>query len=61
MMEWILIICTAGWGMCGTTYLYGKFETQEQCLTSLEQMYWPEPEAIKYAVCIPEKKETTND
>ena len=53
---WVLLVCTPGWGMCGTIYEH-RYETEKQCYTALESVYkHTERDSIKYAVCQPVKQ-----
>lgn len=65
MSEWILVICTQAWGLCGH-YREVAYDTEAQCYRAMDELYKRHGAAhFKYVVCEPVKnrktKEPTND
>jgi hypothetical protein len=60
-MIWILTICTAAWGICGTVKEL-EYPTEEQCYKSMEAMYRQQGrESFKYITCSPKLKGGKHD
>ena len=56
-MTWILAICTAAWGLCGTLKEI-EYPTEEQCYKALDALYRQQGrENFKYVTCSPKTKE----
>jgi hypothetical protein len=52
-MTWILTICTAAWGLCGTIQVR-EYPTEAQCYKAMDTMYRLQgKEAFKYITCAP--------
>lgn len=50
-MTWLLVICTAGWGMCGQLKEY-PYPTEASCYRALDELYRRNPaDKFKYVVC----------
>jgi hypothetical protein len=54
-MEWILVMCTAAWGLCGH-YRETPYPTEEACYRALDDLYKRKGEdSFKYLLCEPRK------
>ena len=52
-MEWILVICTSGWGLCGHVREI-TYPNEAACYRALDDLYRRnKPYAFKYVVCQP--------
>ena len=52
-MEWILVICTSGWIMCGQERVI-TYPNESACYRALDDLYRRnKPDAFKYVVCQP--------
>lgn len=58
IVDWVLVICTAGWGMCGQLQEY-HYPSEQACYRALDELYRRQKrEDFKYVVCHPEKSTT---
>ena len=56
MVEWVLVICTSGWGLCGHVREV-PYETEAQCYRAMDELYKRHnPKEFKYIVCEPRQK-----
>lgn len=55
MIEWALVICTAGWGLCGH-FREERYQTEESCYRALNDLYNRKgADYFKYLICAPRK------
>lgn len=56
-MIWELVICTAGWVMCGQLRVE-EYQGEESCYRALDELYKRQGrEDFKYVICRPKKAE----
>lgn len=61
MMEWVLVICTQGWVMCGQLREV-EYPSEEACYRALEDLYERKgPDAFKYVICKPAVEQVTGE
>ena len=54
-MSWVLMICTAGWIMCGQQ-VEVVYPTEAACYRALDELYKRNPrDSFKYVLCKPRK------
>jgi hypothetical protein len=59
-MEWILVICTQSWVMCGQIR-EAPYETEQQCYRAMDELYKrQDPSKFKWVVCENRKKKAAN-
>ena len=55
-MDWVLIICTSGWVMCGQERQY-TYPSEASCYRALAEVYKRQRrDQFKYVVCTPKKQ-----
>lgn len=54
-MEWVLVICTAAWGLCGH-YRETPYPDEQACFRAMDDLYKRQGrENFKYVLCEPRK------